>query len=80
MTLVRTREVARTVGVDAATIRRWATDGLFKVERLTPTGQRLYDADYVAKFIAEMKVAALVKAATSESEVSVDDGDLTSTR
>ena len=37
-TLIRTGEAARRLGVDASTLRRWASTGLIKAVR-TPSGE-----------------------------------------
>ena len=67
--MLTVREVARLLHVDPNTLRRWSNNGRIKACRITPQGDRTFEREEIARFLAELNGQAdnWQEAATSQS-------------
>lgn len=52
--MLTVREVARLFHVHPNTLRRWSNSGRIKAYRITPRGDRRFDREEIARFLAEL--------------------------
>jgi len=51
--MLTVREVARLIHVHPNTLRRWSNNGRIQAYRITPRGDRRFEREEIARFLAE---------------------------
>ena len=52
--MLTVREVARLLHVHPNTLRRWSNNGRIRAYRITPRGDRRFEREEIARFLAEL--------------------------
>jgi excisionase family DNA binding protein len=52
--MLTVREVARLLHVHPNTLRRWSNKGRIRAYRITPRGDRRFEREEIARFLAEL--------------------------